>query len=380
MRGNYQGKVSNRLTRGAPGRFRRRGRGLAIAAAAVVGGTLLGLTGGLAAPFVGAAVGSVGAAVGAGSAAAATSAFLTSAGGTALVAAASAGTGAGLGGYRMARRVRTNLTEFFFAPVKGTTQRNLSVVIGVSGLYPTDVTVTQVAAFWRTALEEVSTSECYALIFERAEMVEYGTQLSGMLQSEALNAAGRTAAKAALGSAIVAGFAWPALVVSALGYIDHPFSVLVTRAKAAGVEMARALREKAHGGRPVTLVGFGFGALAVFSCLDQLGEAPALEGVVQDALLVCGPLVASRASWARARSVVAGRLVNAFNPNDWVLQFFLRATLMHVSPATPETDSVVGGFARVDLLGVHDEEVDVTHFHVGSSPKSMLKLVRLVGS
>jgi pimeloyl-ACP methyl ester carboxylesterase len=113
----------------------------------------------------------------------------------------------------------------------------------------------------------------------------------------------------------------------------------------ADVLMARHL-----GVRPITLVGFSLGARVIFYALLELARHKAF-GVVQDVILLGATVTAPRATWHQVRGVVAGRLVNGYARNDWVLNYLFRATS--------------GGFNTVAGLRAIDgvpglENVDVT--------------------
>jgi hypothetical protein len=108
-------------------------RNLKVGAAAVVGATLVGVTGGLALPAIGASLAAFG------GAAAATGTFVASTAGTALFTTLFAGGGLGLTSYKMTRRLG-GLRDFSFlelpvppsAPTRG---NGLHIVICVSGWY-----------------------------------------------------------------------------------------------------------------------------------------------------------------------------------------------------------------------------------------------------
>jgi hypothetical protein len=52
--------------------------------------------------------------------------------------------------------------------------------------------------------------------------------------------------------------------------IDNSWVLAVETADAAGIELAHALLNRSSGMRPVTLVGFSFGARVIYSCLREL--------------------------------------------------------------------------------------------------------------
>eukprot|EP00600_Ochromonadales_sp_CCMP1393_P013985 CAMPEP_0175012684 /NCGR_PEP_ID=MMETSP0005-20121125/9450_1 /TAXON_ID=420556 /ORGANISM="Ochromonas sp., Strain CCMP1393" /LENGTH=1047 /DNA_ID=CAMNT_0016268957 /DNA_START=9 /DNA_END=3152 /DNA_ORIENTATION=- len=117
-----------------------------------------------------------------------------------------------------------------------------------------------------------------------------------------------------------------------------------------------------HPRRPVTLVGYGVGARLIFHCLETLAEAedlhckalrerqctttstsssgsggghsdataskplpPSGKGIVENVVLIGTPVSSSRATWRRVRTVVAGRLINAYSRNDWMLALLYRS-------------------------------------------------------
>lgn len=76
-------------------------------------------------------------------------------------------------------------------------------------------------------------------------------------------------------------------------------------------------------------MGYGPGALLIFSCLEHL-HSLGLSSLVHSAILISLPTSPSRAAWHRARSVVAHELVNVWNRNDYVLA--IAARLYTLSP------------------------------------------------
>lgn len=79
-----------------------------------------------------------------------------------------------------------------------------------------------------------------------------------------------------------------------------------------GQILAQVLLSRQHGHRPVVLLGSSCGARLIFSCLEMLADAPdgTGRGIVDSAFLLGAPVDISPERWAKARSVVAFRLVN----------------------------------------------------------------------
>lgn len=63
----------------------------------------------------------------------------------------------------------------------------------------------------------------------------------------------------------------------------------------------------------------------IFYCLLELAKHKAY-GIVQEVFLLGATLTASEKTWVEARSAVAGRFINGFARNDWVLGYLFRAT------------------------------------------------------
>jgi Protein of unknown function (DUF726) len=79
------------------------------------------------------------------------------------------------------------------------------------------------------------------------------------------------------------------------------------------------------------LIGFSLGARVIFYALLELSKQKAY-GIVQDVFLLGATVTAPKRSWLEARGVVAGRLVNGYARNDWVLNYLFRATSGGLNP------------------------------------------------
>lgn len=89
--------------------------------------------------------------------------------------------------------------------------------------------------------------------------------------------------------------------------------------------LADVLMHRNLGVRPVTLVGFSLGARVIYYCLLELSKAKAY-GLIQDVYLYGSPVVVKKKEYEMVRSVVAGRFLNGFLRNDWILGYLFRAT------------------------------------------------------
>ena len=116
------------------------------------------------------------------------------------------------------------------------------------------------------------------------------------------------------------------VVLTKLAYlIDNPWAVSLDRATMAGLILADSLMDRNLGTRPVTLVGYSLGSRVIFSCLQELAKKNAV-GLVQNVYIFGSPVVVKKDEYIRARNVVAGRFVNGYNRNDWILGYLFRLT------------------------------------------------------
>jgi hypothetical protein len=162
------------------------------------------------------------------------------------------------------------------------------------------------------------------------------------------------------------------VVLTKLAYlIDNPWTVSLDRANSAGLILADSLIDRNLGTRPITFVGYSLGSRVIFSCLTELARKGAF-GLVQNVYLFGSPIVAKREEYLRARSVVAGRFVNGYAKNDWILGYLFRLTSGGISR--------VAGLAPVEGIPGF-ENVDVTDIVPGHMAyrAMMPRLLREVG-
>jgi len=186
--------------------------------------------------------------------------------------------------------------------------------------------------------------------------------------------------------AIVSAVAIPSALLTATKLIDDPYQIVILRADEAGRELAKCLLQSDER-RPVTLIGFSFGARVIYSCLRELAhqqdkweesrfpKADIIDvddgrknksfgkkkasvsfeydrepaSLIADVIFIGLPRVIDKKVLTSCRRVTGGRLVNCYTTNDWLL------SLMFLARAgTP-----CGIRAVRDVPGV--ENFDVTH-------------------
>ena len=165
--------------------------------------------------------------------------------------------------------------------------------------------------------------------------------------------------------AIISAVAIPSALITASKLIDDPYQIVVIRADEAGKELAKCLLESDER-RPVTLVGFSFGARVIYSCLRELARQQEIweesrkpksndtaeekkssrssfmsskkskeevrfeydrepASLVADVIFIGLPRAIDKKVLTSCRRVTGGRLVNAYIKNDWLLTLMFMA-------------------------------------------------------
>ncbi|GAB2282802.1 hypothetical protein Dimus_017337 [Dionaea muscipula] len=331
-------------------------RGGIIGAAALTGGTLLAITGGLAAPAIAAGfsalaptLGTLVPVIGATGFAAAASAAGTVAGSVAIAASFGAA-GAGLTGSKMARRIGS-VDEFEFKALGDNhKQGRLAVEILVSGFVFDEEDFVMP---WEGLND---TLERYALQWESKNLIAVSTAIQDWLTSRLAMELMKQGAMLTVLSTLLTALAWPATLLAATDFIDSKWTIAVDRSDKAGKLLAEVLLKGLQGNRPVTLVGYSLGARVIFKCLKVLHKNKRNANLIERVVLLGAPISIKDENWEAARKIVAGRFINVFSMNDWILGVAFRASLLTKGLA---------GIQPVDIPGI--ENVDVTDIIEGHS-------------
>ncbi|KAI8952398.1 hypothetical protein F4801DRAFT_229726 [Xylaria longipes] len=315
-----------------------------MGAAGVAGAALIGITGGLAAPFLAAGIGTVLGGIGLG--ATATAGLLGSlAGSSVLVGGLFGAYGARMSTQAMEKYTR-DVEDFAFIPTSEPSKdeeklHRLRIGIGISGWLKD---ANDVVLPWKV-LDGVGL-ETFALRFEVEALEALGNSLRTLITSLAWKFAKSEIIKRTVFAALTAGL-WPISLTNAGRIIDNPWSIASQRAQKAGEVLADALINKAQGERPVTLVGYSLGARVIYICLQQLAKRRAF-GLVENAVLLGAPAPSSSAEWRRIRSVVTGRVVNAYS-SDYILAFLYRTNSIQFGVAGLQPVLNVKGIENVNV-------------------------------
>lgn len=341
-------------------RKRRKRKKLCYVGLAMVGGSLvLGLSGGLLAPVIGAGIAAGLSTVGITGA----TGFLTGAGGATAVAVTSTAIGGNIGFRGMKRRMGSVRT-FEFYPLHN--NRRVNLLISVSGWMignEDDVRLPY------STVDPVE-GDLYSLHWEPEMLKSIGESIT-IIANELFATTIQQVLGATVLTAFISAIQWP-MWLSKLGYIlDNPWNVSLDRAWSAGKILADTLIAKNLGQRPTTLMGFSLGSRVIFSCLVELCKKKAF-GLVENVYLFGTPVIKNKEQLVMARSVVSGRFVNAYSEKDWMLAYLFRAA--------------AGGFSTVmgitpigNIKGVENFDcTDVVDGHLAYR-KNMPKLLKRLG-
>ncbi|GJN09330.1 hypothetical protein PR202_ga27329 [Eleusine coracana subsp. coracana] len=227
-------------------------RGGIIGAAALTGGALLAITGGLAAPAIAAGFGALAPTLGTivpfigASGFAAMAAAAGSVAGSVAVAASFGAAGAGLTGSKMARRIGS-VKEFEFKPIGDNhSQGRLAVGIFVSGFAFDEDDFLKPWEGWKDNLER------YILQWESKHIIAVSTAIQDWLTSRLAMELMKQGAMRTVLSGLLAAFAWPATLLAAADFIDSKWSVAIDRSDKAGKMLAEVLLKGLQGNSLLT--------------------------------------------------------------------------------------------------------------------------------
>ena len=80
--------------------------------------------------------------------------------------------------------------------------------------------------------------------------------------------------------------------------IDNAWSMGIIGAQKAGEVLAEVLLEKAHGMRPISLIGFSLGARVIFFALEALAaKGASSHGIVANVVMLGATVPSTKGRW-----------------------------------------------------------------------------------
>ncbi|KAG0226515.1 hypothetical protein BGX31_007272 [Mortierella sp. GBA43] len=314
--------------------------GLSIAA----GATVIGLTGGLAAPLV---------AVGAGVLLGSGAAVLGTTAGIAVMASLFGLAGGGLAGYKMHRRTK-DLKVLSFVPIlKDPTLPqipSLHLAIVISGYLFEENDV--VDAWRETAEIALDGTEVFHLTFEPEELIALGNAVQVFLATEAVRMVSAQVISQTVFATLASALVLPFGLMRAGDLIDNPWVVAMDRARKSGFVLADILIERVQGNRPTTLIGYSTGAVVIWECLLELAKRQEY-GLVNSVVLLGAPIMTDQSEkWKAASSVVSHRFINGYSKKDVVLGSIFRLHSMGLDVAGLQPVQAEPRIENVDLTDI----------------------------
>ncbi|KAG0273601.1 hypothetical protein BGZ95_010594 [Linnemannia exigua] len=314
--------------------------GLSIAA----GATVIGLTGGLAAPLV---------AVGAGVLLGSGAAVLGTTAGIAVMASLFGLAGGGLAGYKMHRRTK-DLKVLSFTPiVKDPTLPqipSLHLDIVISGYLFDESEV--IDAWQGTAEHALDGNDVFHLTFEPGELVTLGNAFKVFVATEAVRMVSTQVISQTVFAALASALVLPFGLMRAGDLIDNPWVVATDRARKSGYVLADILTERVQGNRPTTLIGYSTGAIVIWECLLELAKRKE-HGLINSVVLLGAPIKTDMVEkWKEASSVVSHRFINGYSKKDVVLASIYRLHALGLDVAGLQPVEAVSRIENVDLTDI----------------------------
>jgi len=321
-------------------------RNVGIGLGAVAGGVLIGVTGGLAAPLVGAGVTTVLGWLGVGG----TAAGLLASG----LASSSVVCGALFGAYGSKKSAETvgrymrEVNDLAVVPVREP-RNTLAVRLCVSGWLDSKKDVVEP---WTV----FDGDDTFALQWEVDALESLSNAFTALIKAQAMKYVKAEIIKRTVFASLFAAFS-PTAWLKIARIIDNPWMTAKSLASKTGRVLGKLLAQRMLGTRPVTLVGYSLGSLVIFEALQYLASLPPSQTVhlIQDVYLFGAPLPSDETTWSAARRVVSGRLVNGYGSNDYIL-----AVLSRVS----DVSWSVAGLGPVAVKGVENVACDQVDGHL----------------
>ncbi|KAI1354168.1 DUF726-domain-containing protein [Xylaria sp. FL0043] len=205
-------------------------------------------------------------------------------------------------------------------------------------------------------------NEVYALRWELEALSKVGVALQTVLKTTAGSEARKGTAQRNVFTSLKTSH-WPDTLIKASKVVDNPWTTAMVRAEKIGLVLAEILTNKVQGERAVSLVGYGLGARVIYTCLTSLSEKRAF-GIVENVVLFGAPCPSEIRVWTAMKSVVAGRLVNVYSKNDYLLGFLYRTCAWQFGIAGLQA---IEGVPRVENVDLSDSISNHLHYqyHIG---------------
>ncbi|KHN01737.1 Transmembrane and coiled-coil domain-containing protein 4 [Glycine soja] len=188
--------------------------------------------------------------------------------------------------------------------------------------------------------------ERYALQWESKNLIAVSTAIQDWLTSRLAMELMKRGAMMTVLSSLLTALAWQAALLAATDFINSKWTIAINRSNKAGKLLAEVLLRGYQGNRPETLIGYSLGARVIFKCLQYLAKTENGAELVEKVVLLGAPIPIKDENGEAARKMVAGRFVNAYSRNDWMLGVAFRASRLLTKG--------LAGIQPVDIPGIQN--------------------------
>lgn len=141
---------------------------------------------------------------------------------------------------------------------------------------------------------------------------------------------------------------WPCNLRKVSKLVDNEWNIGMVRADKAGAALADVIINRGFGERAISLIGYSLGARVIYTCLMILAERR-IFGMVESVVMIGTPAPADSRVWCALRTVIAGRIVNVFSRDDYMLAFLSRTTVTQFGLAGLESIENAHGVENLDI-------------------------------
>lgn len=310
--------------------------------------------------------------------------FLATSGGAILIGTLFGLAGGGLVGYRAQRRLK-GIDEFTFerlpdqdGEVDGDLPRipSLHATIVSSGFL---LTATEYKDMWMPTLSKtIDRRDVYALKVETGALLSAGKDLETYIRDTLLQHGATEIIRHTVLASVCAALLLPASIYkAAVMALDNEYQRTRDICEKAGILLADMIEQKAHGARPLTLIGSGMGSITIVRALLELSKrgGGAAEFQIDQVILICSPLSPDPIEWKTIRRMTSRRVVNVYSKNDWVLAILARLDSLL---SARRVVAHVAGLRDLHLPHIRSVDVsDLVHGHLELNSKIPLILDRI---
>jgi len=154
---------------------------------------------------------------------------------------------------------------------------------------------------------------------------------AGNILIKSLTIMGKLFVPAVVGTPVGVGIG---LVTSVITVAQWPmdFKNACSRAKFAGIQLARVIYQQGFGQNPVNLIAYSLGCRVTYHCLKELSRLSNGQPFIHNVLLMGGAAKNDSEKWRKALGCVCGRAINVYCEQDWIL-IGMYKPLMFLEPA-----------------------------------------------